>query len=125
MKLALGNNRSVIAINGQTTTTSPEGQAVTLGGFLAEPTNIGVRVTNQISMIPELDATLAYDLTCRLRLTMGYSLIYWSDVARPGDQIDLDLTPPTATIAPVKPQFHLQTTDYWAQGLNFGLDFRF
>jgi hypothetical protein len=125
MKLALGNTRSIIDIEGQTTTTSPEGQAVTLGGFLAQPTNIGVHQTNQISMIPELDGTLAYDLTCRLRLTLGYSLIYWSDVARPGDQIDLNLTPPTATIAAVKPQFQLKTTDYWAQGLNFGLDFRF
>ena len=125
MKLALGNTHSLIDIEGQTTTISPEGRTVTLGGMLAQPTNIGIHQTNQLSMIPELDATLAYDLTCRLRLTLGYSLIYWSDVARPGDQIDLNLTPPTATIAAVKPQFQLKTTDYWAQGLNFGLDFRF
>ena len=81
-------------------------------------------------MVPELGINLGFDLTRQLRLVGGYSLIYWSAVARTGDQIDLNLTPPqfpppqNATASRF-PEFRFAMSDYWAQGLNLGLDFRF
>lgn len=125
LKLALGNTHSRIAINGSTVTAANTFS----GGLLALPSNSGVHNANQFSVIPELGVTCGYDLTCHLRATLGYSFIYWSNVARPGDQIDLNVSPTqfpgpgqgTAT----KPAYAEHTSDFWAQGLNVGLDYRF
>jgi len=86
-------------------------------------------------MIPEIGFTLGYNLTKRLKLTTGYTLLYWSNLVRPGDQIDLDVnanllprnnggTPDPATIVPGDhPRFVFRQTDLWAQGLNLGAEY--
>jgi Putative beta barrel porin-7 (BBP7) len=119
LKLALGNTHSSIDINGSTTT--PTG--TTPGGLLAQASNMGPHYSNQFSIIPELGFTVGYDLTCNLRAVAGYSIIYWSNVTRPGDQIDLVVSLPPQTSA--KPAFTQHTSDFWAQGINIGLDYRF
>jgi hypothetical protein len=129
-KLAMGNTRSRVTIDGATTVTAPSQTPVThTGGVLALPTNIGTYERNSFSAIPEVGATVGYDLTCHLRATVGYTLLYWSQVARPGDQIDTNLNPsqfPPGRLSGISsPQFKFVTTDYWAQGLNVGLDYRF
>ncbi|HZZ26406.1 MAG TPA: BBP7 family outer membrane beta-barrel protein [Pirellulales bacterium] len=132
MKLGLGNTQSKVAISGSTTITEPTQTPVTnSGGFLALGSNIGQFERNSFTMVPEIGATLAYDFSCHLRFTAGYTLLFWSGVARPGDQIDTNLnsalfpvpTPPT-TISP-PPEFRFITADYWAQGLNLGAEYRF
>ncbi|HUT08976.1 MAG TPA: BBP7 family outer membrane beta-barrel protein [Thermoguttaceae bacterium] len=130
MKVGFGNTHSRVSIDGSTTTTVPEEPSVTTsGGLLALPTNMGVYGDNRFTMIPEFGITVGYDLTQRLRATFGYTFIYWSNVARAGDQIDLNvndsqLSGGTLDGAP-RPEFSWITTDFWAQGLNFGLDYRF
>jgi hypothetical protein len=124
LKLALGDTHSQVDISGSST--SPAGTFNE--GFLALPSNIGSYSHDSFCTVPELGLTVAYDLTCHLRATIGYSLIYWSVVARPGDQIDLNISPsqfapPTTNNG--KPGFALQATDYGAQGMNIGLDYRF
>ena len=130
VKLALGNSRSLVKINGSTTTTVPGVDPVTTaGGLLAQPTNMGRYTTNEFAVIPELGITLGYDIADRLRATFGYTFIYWSRVARPGDQIDFDVNPsqfpPGPLVGPPRPAFNLRSTDFWAQGLNFGLEYSF
>jgi hypothetical protein len=131
MKVALGDTHSRIVIDGSTTTTLPNGGGTTTapGGLLALPTNIGTYEKDNFAMIPELGVTLSRDLTCRLRASVGYSLIYWSKVIRAGEQIDLNVNPsqfpPRALAGAPEPQFRAVTTDFWARGLNFGLDLRF
>jgi hypothetical protein len=134
-KTAVGDTMSYININGSTTTTIP-GQAtstVAPAGFLALPTNSGAYHRNDFAMVPELGATVGLDLTARMRLTAGYSLIYWSKVVRAGDQVDINVnpsqfpsgaTPGTLTGNP-SPHFPYAFTDFWSQGLNVGLDYRF
>ena len=59
---------------------------------------------------------------------VGYSFIYWSNVSRPGDQIDLNVSPsqfPPYDETATMPAFVQHTTDFWAQGINVGLDYRF
>jgi len=130
MKLALGSTHSQVAINGSTAIT-PRGAATTTypGGILALPTNIGAYEQNSLSLIPELGVTLGYDVTRRLRATFGYTFLYWSNVARPGDQIDTDVNasqfPPGTLAGAARPKFTLHTSDFWAQGLNVGLEYRF
>ena len=92
---------------------------------------MGTHDSQQFSVMPEIGFTLGYDLTPRLKATAGYTLLYWSNVARPGDQIDLNVDSgqlPSGTPQPgpfSRPEFTLHTSDFWAQGLNLGLDYRF
>jgi hypothetical protein len=128
LKLALGNTRSRVSIQGATQTTVPGGgSADFLGGLLAQETNIGLYEQNDFAVIPELNLSFACDLTCQLRLTFGYDLLYWSAVARPADQIDLGVSqfPPEPPAGQQRPAFRFNIDDFWAQGLQFGLDYRF
>jgi hypothetical protein len=135
MKVAFGSTRSFVDIRGGSDYS--EGDLLD-SGFLAQSTNIGRHSQREFTMIPELGVNLGYDLTCNLRFTFGYSLVYWSKVARPGEQIDPDLNlvrsgvvddfpdvPPVATGDAIHPQFRINTTDVWAQGMNFGLSYHF
>jgi len=129
-KVALGNSHQIARINGDTTITTYGVPDDYPAGILAQRTNIGEYGDDDFAVVPEVGITLGYQLTCRLRATFGYSFIYWSDVARPGDQIDTHLNsnlfPPEQEpfSGPLRPRFVLHETDFWAQGLNFGLDYR-
>jgi len=132
MKLSLGSTHSKVFIEGATTTTEPAAAPVTDGGgLLAQGSNIGTYSQKEFSMIPELGITVGYNLTPRLRATFGYTFLYWSRVVRPGDQIDLDLDldlaqlPPEPPAGAQRPEYRCVIDDLWAQGLNFGLDYRF
>ena len=131
MKLGFGNTHSEVLIDGSTTTTVGGGAPVTdSGGLLALSTNVGRYSQDHFTVVPELGVTIAYDITSRLRATFGYTFIYWSRVARPGDQIDRYLNPSYIPnngppIGPARPAFTFATSNFWAQGMNFGMEYRF
>ncbi len=129
LKLGIGSTHTQVLVNGWTTVVANGTTVGYSGGQLALPSNMGIHDSQQFSMMPEIGFTLGYDLTSRLKATAGYTLLYWSNVARPGDQIDLNLDPgqfpPPTTTTATKPEFALHTSDFWAQGFNLGLDFRF
>ncbi len=128
LKLGLGCTSSRVQIDGMTTTTVPGGGTATfVGDLLAQETNIGRYATNQFAVVPELGLTLGYDLTRRLRATFGYTFLYWSKVARPANQIDTNVSqlPPETPTGARQPAFAFTVSDYWAQGMNFGLEYRF
>ncbi len=129
-RLALGNNRQTVGIDGSTVISgSQQDDGTYEGGLLALPTNIGTYTRNQFSVIPQINANLGYNLTPSLRAIVGYTFIYWGNVARAGDQISLDVneTYIPAGFAqpqgPRRPAFAWQPNDFWAQGLNVGLDY--
>ncbi len=130
MRLGIGNNNQTVTINGSTATTINGTTTNRTGGLLAQRTNIGTYEQNRFTMVPELGATLGYQVTQRLRMTAGYSLVYFGNVVRPGDQVDLDVNPnllPPENVpfsGPLRPQFNFVETDYWVQGLSFGGEFR-
>jgi hypothetical protein len=129
-KVALGNSHEVVRIDGDTAITLYGVPSPYPAGILAQRTNIGEYADDEFAVVPEVGITVGYQLTCRLRATFGYSFIYWNDVARPGEQIDLGLNPnlfPPEQVpfsGPLRPAFTFQHTDYWAQGLRFGVDYR-
>ena len=132
MRMGIGNMKQEVMIQGNTVRT-PAGAAalpVEQGGLLAQRTNIGTYTRNEFGIVPELGATLGYQFTQHLRLTAGYSFIYFSNVVRPGDQIDTTVNPnlmppenPDET-AFLNPRFAFQQTDYWVQGLSLGGEYR-
>ena len=117
----MGNTNSRVSISGNTTATQPTLAPVnSSGGLLAQASNIGQYDQNRFTMLPELGVNLGFDLTRRLRLIGGYSLLYWGGAARSGDQIDLNLVPsefppPQNAAAGRFPQFRFAATDYWAK----------
>ena len=93
LKLGIGQTHTQVLINGWTTVIANGTTAGYSGGHLALPSNMGTHDSQQFSVMPEIGFTLGYDLTSRLKATAGYTLLYWSNVARPGDQIDLNVDP--------------------------------
>lgn len=129
-KLALGGTRSCLRVDGSTTVAVPGVAPVAYtDGMLALPTNSGTSRQSGFSAIPELGINVGYDLTPRLKATFGYTFLYWSRVVRPADQIDMNLNPtqfpPGALVGYPAPEAKFIVSDYWAQGLNFGLDYRY
>jgi hypothetical protein len=134
LKLALGVNRSHVNIAGNSTATIPVpvGPPVvvnTPAGLLAQGTNIGTYTATDFAVIPEVGINLGYDITPRLRATVGYTFFYWTDTVRPGDQIDPNLNlsqlAPGGLVGIPRPQYNPVIDNVWVQGLNVGLDFRF
>jgi len=129
-KLALGTNRETVDITGSTITTVPnQAPMVTPGGLLTQPTNIGHYARNVFAVVPETDIAVRYQVTQRLRASVGYSLIYWDKVVRPGDQIDLVVNQTqignNPLIGPARPQFFFHDSSFWVQGITLGLQWDF
>jgi hypothetical protein len=134
IRLALGNTRQTVTINGETTINDPTSTPAVQtfpGGLLAQTSNIGTYRQNQFAAVPEINANIGYQLTDRVRVFGGYTFLYWSNVVRPGDQISRDLNPgllppPEAPVlmGVQRPGFAFDTTDYWAQGISVGAEYR-
>jgi hypothetical protein len=127
--VALGNTNTVVEINGATTTTTG---AVTrqAGGLLAQPSNIGRYELNKFAVVPEVGVRLGVQLTDHLRVYAGYNFLYWSNVIRTGDAIDLrvnasQLPPRTNVTGELFPRFTPRYTDYWVHGVVFGAQLRY
>jgi hypothetical protein len=130
-RLALGNNSQTVQIDGTTIISgTPTDNGIYEGGLLALPTNIGTHKRDQFSAIPQLGINLGYNITPKLRAIVGYTFIYWGNVVRAGEQISLDVNETYIPRAfdepegPARPAFAWRETDFWAQGLNVGLDYR-
>ncbi len=129
-KMALGNNYRVATINGITNITVPgQATATHAGGLLALPTNMGSFADNDFAIIPQFGIELGYRLNCHLQLHVGYNFIYWTDVVRGAEQIDFGINPsqiPPGTLSgEARPAFEFVDSDFWAQGLNLGLEVTF
>ena len=131
-KVALGDTHQTVDINGSTRLTTPGGAITVLPGNLyAQPSNIGHYARDQFSVVPEMGMNVGYEVTRNLRLFAGYTIIYWSNVERPGDAISTAVNStrvPTSTVAPsgpLNPQFNFHDSNFWAQGINFGIQLRF
>jgi hypothetical protein len=133
-KLALGATQQTINVEGASFLFTPGSVPVTApGGILAQPTNMGRFTRSAFTVVPEGGLNVGYQFNPWLRFQAGYTFLYWSNVVRPGDQIDRTVNftqVPTdatynGTASPARPVLTPQTTDFWAQGVNFGLEFRF
>lgn len=130
-KLAIGNNHQRVNINGSTQTFPPgvdPPPAAEEGGLLALSSNIGNYERDRFSMIPELNINVGYKLTQRCKLRVGYTILYWTNVLRPGDQIDREINSTllpgeVPSLPPLRPLFDFKETNALVQGLNVGAEF--
>ena len=129
-KLALGNTSEVVNVRGSTVISDPTfGTTTNSGGLLALSSNIGRYHRDVVTFVPEVGFNVGYQFNEHVRGFVGYSFLYWSSVARPGNQIDRvvnpNLLPPVVAGAPARPAFNFNSSDFWAQGINLGLEFRY
>jgi Putative beta barrel porin-7 (BBP7) len=133
-KAGLGATQQDLYVSGYTLLTDSTGKSLNApGGLYNLPTNIGHFTRTQISFVSEADVRINYQITKRLKAQFGYTFMYWTNVVRPGEQINLSLDPRqipsnlayNPAIQATQPGPRMQSTDFWAQGLTFGFEFDF
>jgi hypothetical protein len=127
-KLAMGNMHQIVYIQGITDVAVPGAPTFTdPGSLLALPTNMGTHVRDRFGVLPELQITLTRYLTENFRFRFGYTFMYLNNVLRPGQQIDFGVNPSQIggdpLVGPARPAPQFRATDYWLQGLNFGIEY--
>jgi Putative beta barrel porin-7 (BBP7) len=130
-KLAVGMIHRSVGVLGATQTAVPGAAAEEFnGGFLALSSNSGVFDSYDWVVAPEFGVVIGWDLARNWRLNLGYDFLLLSNVARPGDQVNVNLNPAlfppaAAGASPASPTFQLQKSDIWVQTFSLGLEYRF
>ncbi|MBM3997331.1 MAG: hypothetical protein FJ303_24755 [Planctomycetes bacterium] len=131
-KIAFGATQQIVVIDGSSTMVTAGGAATTVpGGIFAQTSNIGRYYQSAFAVAPEVGVTLGVALTQHINAKFGYSVLHLSRVVRPGNQIDHSVN---ETLIPThqffntsasdgRPAFSFRQTDFWAQGISFGLEF--
>lgn len=139
--MAMGTSHQIVNIDGNTAffLPAPFGSSGAPGALLASPTNMGQVTANRFAILPEVGFKFGVDLTDHLRIYAGYDFLYLNSTLRPGDQIDTSVAqsyrpfvdPNTGQARPgiggtlPRPTPPYRTSDFWAQGFNFGLQYRY
>jgi hypothetical protein len=128
-KFAVGKTESSLTNTALTSLTDAAGNLSTLpgAGLLVQPSNAGHFTRSRTSFVPELGFTLGYEFSKNLRLAAGYTLIVWTDVLRPENQIDrsVSFTGATDVTGTMHPAVNFKDTTFWAQGLSLSLQMSF
>lgn len=133
-KVALGWTQQFLSLTGSTTALGqPDPIGVANGGLLAVPSNIGRHDETCFAIVPEISVTANYCIRENITARIGYTFLYWSDVVRPGEQVDRVVNPeqvPSSLVfgpltGPAVPQPSLRSGDFWAMGLHLGLEIRY
>lgn len=136
-KFGFGTMRQTVFIQGsQTVDVFDSGAIVSTvdrpSGLLAQNGfNAGEHKQDVFSFTEDIRVKLAYYPTERLRLSVGYSLLFWSSLAHPGDHIDLNVDDrlldgdPANDAGATRPRFSFNPTRFFIHGLTLGADYRF
>lgn len=132
-KFALGANQQRTTVYGDTTLTAPSrAETVAAGGVLATTANMGTYQQNVFAVASEVDLNVGYRISPWITLRLGYTFLWLSSVARPGNQVNRVVSPNLVPsdagyglAGPNLPAYQFHTSSFWAQGVNFGFDWRF
>jgi hypothetical protein len=129
-QVALGSTQQIVNINGNTTVMFPgQTTSVAQGGLLALSSNIGHYTHNSFAAIPMFSGRIGYRLSNCFTAFVGYTFIYWGEVARAGSQVNTtinpNLLPPSTGVGPAQPAFSLHESTLWVQGITLGGQFNF
>lgn len=132
-KIALGDIDESAGVSGGTRFVSPTGASQSFpGGILTAPSNIGQYHRNRFAVLPEGEIGIGYHFTHYFRAYVAYNVLILTDAVRPANVIDPTInfghipnaivTNPSTAARPA-PVFG--ESDFWAQGINVGLEFRY
>lgn len=129
-KVGLGVSRQRVDLSGLSTGDAGVSAA---GGVRVLSSNAGAYSRSEFAVVPEVGVNLGLVVNDYCRVQVGYTFLYISRVARPGDQLDAQVNPnlvPTDADfglggGPARPAVQRNSSDFYAHGLNFGLMFSF
>lgn len=128
-KVAFGNMNQEATISGSTTSSVPgAGSSTSDFGLLALPSNIGRFDQDEFAIVPELTVSMAYNVSNNFAVQLGYTFIYWSEVALAGDMIDTTINTTQLTgplVGDSRPSASLTSDGFWYSGLSIGGRLRF
>jgi hypothetical protein len=143
-KFAAGSAHQIVNIQGDITQAGPNplvppGLGTFPGGLFAQTTNIGHHNANPLSVpfvvLPSLDFRVGWQVTDRLGAFVGYEVLYWTRVVRPGNEINhivnlsqnavLDPNGVGVLVGAAEPAPLFIRSAFWAQGVSLGLEFRY
>jgi len=131
-KVATGGIFREVKIRGNTLATVPGAAPVSRnGGVFALSSNIGNHRSEDWTIFPEFGIHLAWQISSRLQMHLGYSFLFMNDIVRAHDQLNLTINPglfppPTAAAgSPNQPSFSFHFGDEWIQAINLGFEFTF
>jgi hypothetical protein len=128
--VGLGTTEQVVDVSGSTRINGGSAPGGFPGGLLTQTSNIGRHVRDLFGVVPEVGVNLGYQFTNHLRAFVGYNFLYWDNVVRPGNAVDLRVNPnlippPNGLGGPRLPAFAFRGSEFWAQGVTFGIEFRY
>jgi hypothetical protein len=132
-KLGVGNTHESVTASGSTTLIGGGNSATLPGGIFAVGSNSSPVTRDEFTLVPQASAKFGMHITQHLTAFVGYDFLYWFDVARPAGQINRVVSPTQVpsnlaygqTGGTAQPYIPFDRSDFWAQGLNFGLEFRY
>ena len=97
--------------------------------LLIQPSNAGRFTRHEFAAAPEWGVFLAWEFNRYVRLGAGYNFLYWTQVLRPGSEVDravnIQALQPFDQVGIARPAPILNHTDFWAQGLTVNLEISF
>ena len=139
-KFALGVTSETLSVAGYQRQVGAGPQPDMPGGLLALASNLGRHTQNKFAVLPEVNFNVGYDITPRWRVFVGYNFMYLSNAIRPGGQVDPTINenqvpnfaairaglgqPAPGVVGASRPQPYFKESDFWAQGINFGVQFK-
>lgn len=106
-RVSLGNIHQTAIARGDTNSQQ--------GGLYVENNTTVVR--DKFCSVPELGATLGYQFSPCMQIRAGYTILYWSNVARPEALIDQVRGNNTSIV--------FRDSSFWVQGVSAGLTITF
>jgi hypothetical protein len=133
VKLALGQTHEVERVGGKSQLLGTATPMAAEGGLFAQPSNIRRESHEEFSFLPEATVRVGYAFAPGVRGLVGYDILSWDNLIRPGLQVDQNVgtkqvaidTAFSARATSPFPAHEFRHSDFWAQGFNAGLEFRY
>ncbi len=136
-KLAVGYNSETMRITGGTNVITPADPNLGLPQTLFQspytllvgPTNSGTHTRSVLSLVPEGQCNVGWVFNDNLMLSVGYTMIYWTNMVRPGNNIDrvsnIQNINDVGPTSPNNPNFLFRSSDIWIQGFQVAITVSF
>jgi hypothetical protein len=121
-RVSVGNMHQQVNINGGTTVNGVPNLNEP-GGLFTASSNIGNYSQDQFAAVTEAGVSVGYFINPNVQLAVGYNLMYWSNVVRPGGQIDTTID--DLNVPPTSPTFQFNTSSFWVQSVTLNLNWQF
>jgi hypothetical protein len=96
-------------------------------GLFARGDALETRSQNLFTFAPEMNLKVGYQFRDHVNFHVGYSFIYWSNVALAGEQMDRNLFVDSTNLGATGPGRYnpIRSDGFWVQGIDLGMTLEF